>query len=216
MNQTLAYYNKHAHDFCEATANSDMSFYHDKFMKYLTYGAHILDAGCGSGRDSKVFVDAGFRVTATDASEAMCAEAEKLLQQKVLCMSFEDITFQSEFDGIWACASLLHVTKSAMPHILSLLKHALKENGVLYASFKYGTEERVEQGRYFNDYDEQSLRELFEKEGFSVRELFITEDVRKDRAGERWVNVIAKSNRDGRSGARSGSLMNYVENNTNF
>lgn len=193
MNQTISYYDEHAKDFCATTANVNMSFCQNKFLSYLTPGAHILDAGCGSGRDSKVFLKLGFQITALDASPKMCAEAEKLLGQKVLCLPFEEIAFQKEFDGIWACASLVHVTKSEIDDVLFRMKKALKERGILYASFKYGTSERMVEGRLFNDYDEELLRSLLEKQGFTICELFITEDVRKERAGEKWINVIARN-----------------------
>ncbi|MCD7955983.1 MAG: class I SAM-dependent methyltransferase [Lachnospiraceae bacterium] len=192
MNQTVSYYDVHAEEYCAATAEADMSFCRDKFMARLPAGAHILDAGCGSGRDSKVFMDNGFAVTAMDASGKMCAEAEKLLRQNVLQLSFEDMNFQNEFDGIWACASLLHVAKNEMNSVLQNLRNALKSKGVLYASFKYGAEERVAQGRLFNDYNENLLIALLKNNGFTVCHVFITEDVRAMRQGEKWVNAIAR------------------------
>lgn len=192
MNQTVSYYDEHAEEYGLATLNADMSFCRNRFMACLPAGAHILDAGCGGGRDSKVFMENGFTVTAMDASGKMCAEAEKLLKQEVLRLSFEEMNFQNEFDGIWACASLLHVAKSEINLIMRKLKNALMQDGVLYASFKYGTEERIEQGRLFNDYDRSSLTVLLEISGFTVRDIFITEDVRKMRQGEKWVNAIAR------------------------
>ncbi len=195
MDQTIKYYNEHAREFCESTANADMSSCRDRFAAYLPTGAHILDAGCGSGRDSKAFLEQGFCVTSIDASGEVCAEAEKLIHQQVLCMRFEDLQFEDEFDGIWACASLLHVSREDMGDILGCLKKALKKNGILYASFKYGDKERVENGRFFNDYNEASLRTLMDNSEFKIRELFITEDVREERSGEKWINVIAEASR---------------------
>lgn len=192
MNQTISYYDEHAKEFCEATVNADMSFCRDKFIEYLAPGAHVLDAGCGSGRDSRVFLDTGFQVTAMDASKGVCVEAEKLLRQEVLCLPFEELVFENEFDGIWACASLLHVEKSEMGYVLLKLRSALKKEGILYASFKYGEGEKVINDRFFNYYNEESLKELLEKQGFAICELFTTDDVREDRAGEKWINVIAK------------------------
>lgn len=193
MNQTISYYEAHAEEFCEKTRNADMSFCQNKFLKYLKPGAHILDAGCGSGRDSLRFLQEGFQVTAMDASKQICLEAEKLLHQEVLCLTFEELDFQNEFDGIWACASLLHVTGSGMADVLFRLKRALKENGILYASFKYGDGERIAGARFFHDYNEKSLQEILEKNGFQIREMFVTEDVRGDRPGEKWINVIAEN-----------------------
>ncbi len=193
MDQTIEYYNEHAKEFCESTVDADMSACREKFTAYLPAGGHILDAGCGSGRDSKAFLEQGFIVTAIDASEEVCAEAEKLIHQPVLCLRFEDLQYEDEFDGIWACASLLHVSREEMGDVLVRLKKALKKNGILYASFKFGDQERVKDGRLFNDYDKASLKALMEGSGFEIRELFTTGDVREERADEKWINVIVEN-----------------------
>ena len=190
MNQTISYYEEHAAEFCRSTLNADMTYCRERFLKYLHPGSRILDAGCGSGRDSKAFADLGYYVTAMDASPKICAEAERVLGQKVLCQSFEEMDMENMFDGIWACASLLHLSKEKIPDVMFRLKCALKEDGILYASFKYGDEEVIHQGRYFSDYNERSLKKLMQDAGFEILELFVTEDVREDRRGEKWVNVI--------------------------
>ena len=192
MNQTISYYEEHAVEFCKSTIDADMTFCRNRFLKYLDPQSHILDAGCGSGRDSKAFADMGHYVTAMDASPKICAEAEKVLRQKVLCRSFEEMDMEKMFDGVWACASLLHVSKEKMPDMLHRLKCALKDNGILYASFKYGDGEVTKQGRHFSNYDEETLRKLMEDAGFEILELFVTEDVREGRKRERWVNGIGK------------------------
>lgn len=190
MNQTISYYEKNAKEFCKNTVDIDMSYCRDKFLKYLKSGAAILDAGCGSGRDSVAFKQLGYQVTAMDASPQICQEAEKVLGHKVLCKTFEELDDENVYDGIWACATLLHVSKGKMAEVMYRLKRALKEGGVLYASFKYGEEEKNVNGRFFNYYTEQSLRALMEKSGFEVLELFVTQDVREDRHEEKWVNVV--------------------------
>lgn len=190
MNKTILYYEENATEFCKNTLDADMAFCRNKFLSYLKPGAHILDAGCGSGRDSKAFMELGYQVTAMDASQKICEEAEKVLELKVLCQSFEEIDEEKTFDGIWACAALLHVTKEKLPEVLHKMKRALKDEGILYASFKYGEEETVKNGRLFNNYNEGTLRSLMEGAGFEVPEVFVTEDVREDRRGEKWVNGV--------------------------
>ena len=190
MNQTVSYYDKNAEEFCKNTINADMSFCRDKFLKYLSAGASILDVGCGSGRDSIAFKQLGYHVTAMDASPKICQEAEKVLGQKVLCKTFEELDDENVYNGIWACASLLHVPKERVGKVLYRLKRALKNGGVLYASFKYGEEEKVVNGRFFNYYSEHSLREFMVENGFEVLELFVTQDVREGRQDENWVNVV--------------------------
>lgn len=190
MNQTISYYDKNAAEFCKNTIDADMSFCRDKFLKYLKTGSAILDAGCGSGRDSVAFKQLGYHVTAMDASPEICKEAEKVLGQKVICKIFEELDDENVYEGIWACASLLHVPKERMAEVLCRLKRALKDGGILYASFKCGDEEKVVNGRFFNYYNERSLRRLMRENGFEVLELFVTQDVREDRREEKWVNVV--------------------------
>ena len=190
MSETILYYEENAAEFCRNTLNADMAFCRNKFLSYLKPGAHILDVGCGSGRDSKAFMELGYRVTAMDASQKICEEAENVLERKVLCQSFEEIDEEKIFDGIWACASLLHVSKEKLPEVLHRMKRALKDGGILYASFKYGEGETVQNGRLFNNYNEGTLRSLMEEAGVEVSEVFVTEDVREDRKGEKWVNGI--------------------------
>lgn len=190
MNQTISYYDKNAEEFCKNSIDADMSFCRNKFLKYLSAGASILDAGCGSGRDSIAFKQLGYRVTAMDASPKICQEAEKVLEQKVICKTFEELDDENVYDGIWACASLLHVPKESMGDVLYRLRRALKDGGVLYASFKYGENEKVVNERLFNYYSEQSLSALMRKNGFEVLEVFVTQDVRVERHEDKWVNVI--------------------------
>ena len=197
MNQTISYYDKNAKEFCKNTVDVDMSFCRDKFLKYLKKGSTILDAGCGSGRDSVVFKQLGYHVTAMDASPEICKEAEKVLGQRVICRTFETLEDENMYDGIWACASLLHVPKVRIEEVLHRLKRALKNDGILYASFKYGDEEKVVGERFFNYFDERSLRELIIENGFKILELFVTQDVREDRSEERWVNAVGVKKKGG-------------------
>ncbi len=204
MNPVISYYDKNAEEFCRATKDADMSFCRERFLRLLEqrnyvkklesdkFKIHILDAGCGSGRDAKVFLDAGYRVTALDASRKICEEAQKLIKQKVYCIKFEELQFQQEFDGIWACASLLHVSFAEINGVLKRLWDALKADGVLYASFKYGEGIRIDNDRLFFNYEETTLKDLMIKNGFLVEDIFLTQDVREGRENEQWINVLAK------------------------
>ena len=186
----IEYYNENAQTFYESTVNADMSFWRDKFETYVTDGGRILDAGCGSGRDSRAFKQHGFSVVAFDASREMCKMASELLGEEVWQMRFDEIAFDSEFDGVWACASLLHVELEKLPKILKKLYKALKDKGVMYASFKYGEGVAQRGERTFSNFTEYSAQKLMESVGFKVIECGITSDIRPGRAEEKWVNVI--------------------------
>jgi SAM-dependent methyltransferase len=194
---TIEFYNKYAEEFYNATVSADMSETCDKFLKYIAPGGKILDAGCGSGRDSLYFIKHGYKVMSIDASEEMVRLSSKLTGQQTLLMKFEDIDFKDEFDGIWACASLLHVPKMEIKGVMTRLAQALKENGIFYGSFKYGEGEEFRGERLFNFYDENSLRALIsEIKQLEVLEILVTEDVRPGKEGEMWVNCLCKKEND--------------------
>ncbi|MDK2962432.1 MAG: hypothetical protein PWP20_1558 [Eubacteriaceae bacterium] len=157
MNETLNYYNQTAKDFVADTVSADLSQIHQRFLSYLPANATILDLGCGSGRDAKAFIEAGYTVTAVDGAEECCKLAETLIGRPVDCLLFDQLEEDSQFDGIWACASLLHVPFAELPDIFNRIVTALKPGGTFYASFKYG-DFRVGRG------DEQWFNLVGEKE----------------------------------------------------
>ena len=118
-NRTIEYYNTHADRYSEVTRNADMSDIYKRFEEHLKPGSRILDLGCGSGRDSKYFLDKGYDVVSLDASEAMCRKTQELTGKEAVHKRIEDMNYENEFDAVWACASLLHVAKSDMHKILS-------------------------------------------------------------------------------------------------
>lgn len=192
MDNNVEYYNKNAQSFYDGTVNADMSLWRDKFESYIPDGSRILDAGCGSGRDSRAFKQHGYSVVAFDAASEMCRMASKLIGQQVWQMRFDEIDFNEEFDGIWACASLLHVQNEELSDVLNKLYKALKDNGALYVSFKYGEGTKQRGDRTFSDFTEDTVRVLLNNAEFEVVECGITSDIRPGRADEKWVNVIAR------------------------
>ena len=189
--KTIEYYNSNAEGFYESTVNADMSAQYKLFEKYLGNGAHILDCGCGSGRDSKHFLDNGFEVTAIDGSEELCKKASELTGLEVKQMYFRSLNFDNEFDGVWACASLLHVEKGELPDVLTRITKALRDGGVLYASFKYGGFSGERNGRFFTDLDDESFESLIaDIPELVLKEKYISTDVRPGRENERWLNAI--------------------------
>ncbi len=186
------FYNNNALGFFEGTVDADMSSNYTDFLVKIEEGSHILDAGCGSGRDAKKFKDLGYEVTAIDGSEAMCALASEYIGEPVQQVRFQEINFEAVFDGIWASASLLHVPSEELPDVLERLYKALKPQGVCYASFKYGEFEGDRNGRWFHDLKEEKARELFTKAGFNVTKMWITGDVREGRGDEKWLNILCE------------------------
>lgn len=190
---SIEYYNKNAEEFYQGTVSADMSEACEKFLKYIAPGGRILDAGCGSGRDSLYFIKRGYEVVSFDASEQMVRLSSELTGQQTLLMKFDEVDFKDEFDGIWACASLLHIPKSEIKGVMKKLNQGLKKNGIFYMSFKYGKGEEYKGERLFNFYHEKNLSELITEVGYlEIIENWVTEDVRPGREGERWINCLCR------------------------
>lgn len=189
-NTSVRYYNEHAQAYFQRTVHLDMTRSYRPFLKHLKPGAKILDAGCGSGRDSLYFKRRGFEVTAFDASKELVALSAKLLDQEVLLMRFEDLTLPDRYDGIWACASLLHVDKGKLAEVLRNLTAHLKDGGIFYMSFKYGEGERWIDGRYFHNLNETDLERIIQQvPGLRIREVFVSDDVRAEKNHKCWLNA---------------------------
>jgi len=165
------------------------------FLQTIPEHAYILDFGCGSDRDSKAFLNLGYRVDACDGSAGICRIASEVTGIQVKQMLFQELDEVDVYDGIWACASILHLPKNELKTVLEKIAAALKDQGVLYTSFKYGTFEGMRGERYFTDFTEDSLKEFFETiPVLQVFTLWITSDVRPGREEERWINILARRN----------------------
>ena len=194
MDNTLNYYAINTEEFIASTLEADMSATQEKFLSLLPKGAHILDLGCGSGRDSLCFLQQGFQVTAVDGSEELAKFAGELIGQGVVVADFKDLVLpKASFDAIWASASLLHVHSEALPGILAKVIDLAKPGAIFYMSFKYGAYEGERTGRYYTDLNEERFAEFLLKSGRSLEiiEQWVAKDVRPDKP-ELWLNTFAR------------------------
>lgn len=152
---TLDYYNKNAKKFITGTISVDFGTIQNQFLDKLHPGAEILDYGCGSGRDTKYFLEQGCKVTAIDGSQELCKLASEYTGIPVKHMLFRELNEKEAYDGIWACSSILHVPANELRDIIKKMANALRAHGIIYTSFKYGTFEGERNGRYFTDMTEQ-------------------------------------------------------------
>lgn len=190
--KTIDYYNNSADDFAEATLHVDMAGLYQPFLTELPKTARILDVGCGAGRDTLAFKNIGYEVDAIDYSEELVKKATQLTGVRVQLMSFYEIDDHEVYDGIWACASLLHCERDRLAEVMGQLIIALKPNGVIYMSFKYGDSDRDKDGRKFTDLDEIQADALLEQfDNVQQIKQWVTLDQRPDRQ-EKWLNLLWK------------------------
>ena len=190
-NQTIQYYDQNAADFVENTRNVDFHVVQDEFIEGLPAGAKILDLGCGSGRDTKYFLEHGYRVDAIDGSAELCALASEYTGIPVKCQLFQELDASEVYDGIWACSSILHLEKTELRSVLKKMADALRPDGWIYTSFKYGEYEGMRNSRYFTDFTWSSFQRFIrDTESLSIAESWVTGDVRPGREEEKWLNLL--------------------------
>lgn len=193
--KTIQYYNDYAKQFIATTVDVEFQHMQNRFLDKLQTGAYILDFGCGSGRDTKYFLEQGYNVDAIDGSEELCRLASELAGIDVKHMYFQELSEVEKYDGIWACSSILHLDHNDLEEVMKKMAFAVKTNGIIYTSFKYGTFSGERNGRYFTDMTEDTFNELLQKiPGLNIEEQWITSDVRPGRGEERWLNLILRKN----------------------
>ncbi len=161
--RAIAYYSTNAVEYCKETSEFEVGDLYQPFLGLLSPRAHILDLGCGSGRDSKAFREMGYYVTSVDGSAEIASWASIFTGHPVVVKSFHEIDYREEFDGVWASASLLHCHPSQLHGIFQRILASLKNGGVAYTSFKWGSDDTVDdRGRPYTNHTTDTLRGLFE------------------------------------------------------
>ena len=189
----MNYYENNASQYVKDTFGCDMSALYELFERHVKRKGTLLDIGFGSGRDLTYFKKNGYQVSGIDVTPTFVRMITNVgfdvKEQRV-----EDLDEAKKYDGIWTCASLLHVKREDLEDVLLRCKNALKSGGVMYFSFKYGDKEAVDDnGRYFNYINEMIITDLCTKLGFRLLDIKVTFDVREDRKDEAWINaVVAK------------------------
>ena len=191
IDKTLKYYNENAQSFASGTVSVKFTKVQDKFLEKLNPDAYILDFGCGAGRDTKYFLSRGYQVDAVDGSEQLCRIASEYTGIKVRQMLFQALDEKEKYDGIWACASILHLPKKQLREVLKNMYAALKSKGWNYASIKYGEFEGERNGRYFTDFTTDTFKDfIHDMHDLKIEEHWITGDVRPGRGEEKWLNLL--------------------------
>ncbi len=197
QNITLEFYNHNADSFIENTLHADMHEAQERFLDMVVTGGRILDFGCGSGRDARYFLERSYQVEATDGSAELSRKATEQTGIPVRQLFFQDLDEIDRYDGIWACASILHLPKDELLPVVSKMAAALHGDGVIYTSFKYGTFEGERSGRLFTDFTEESFQDFLSGvPELRITECWVTTDVRPGRSDEKWLNLLLRRNRE--------------------
>lgn len=166
-----------------------MSDVYNKFLPCIPNGGHILDAGCGSGRDSLYFLEQGYKVEAFDLSIEMVKHAKSITGIDIKQMSFLDLDKANIYDGVWACASLLHVPNDILGQCVENCVNSLIIGGTMYCSFKYGDANTIDShNRNFTNMTEETIKDYL-PDNAKVIKIWTNEDVRKHKT-QKWINIL--------------------------
>ena len=192
-NKTIDYYNSNAVQYFNNTVNVDMSECCHRFLKYVVPGGRIIDIGAGSGRDAKYFKDRGYVVEGIDASEEMCRLATDYSGIEVICERIQDWHPQKKYDGIWANASLLHLSFDEIEEFICRASDYLKPNGAFYFSMKKGIQTGYDNNdRFFTSFTEEKVQQILAK---SIALVIVDSWEARDglnREEFHWINLILK------------------------
>ena len=187
------YYESNAEHYAAETFSADMSEQYQRFLPLLKKGAKILDVGSGSGRDAFYFQKHGYQVIALEPSKNLGREIRKVFSGEIICLDIQSYQPMERYDGIWACASLIHLQEEEILCFFKKIDMYLNDNGIVYASGKSGISTgEVEDGRFFLEFTEQLVQKMLTvNEQLKLEQLWYTQDV-SGREGFQWMNVIFK------------------------
>ena len=191
------YYESNAERYASETFSADMSEQYQRFLPLLKKRAKILDVGSGSGRDAFYFQKHGYQVTALEPSKNLGREIRKVFSGEIVCSDIQSYQPMERYDGIWACASLIHLQEEEVLCFFRKIDMYLSDNGIVYASGKSGISTgEVADGRFFLEFTEQLVEKILTvNKQLQLEQLWYTEDVR-GRRGFRWLNVVLRLRRN--------------------
>ncbi len=193
MNPTIQTYDAIAADYAERTWNIRLERALDSFARYLIPAARVLDLGCGPGRDIELLRARGARVIGADLSLGMLREARARVGGALACGDMRALPCASaSFDGVWLCASLLHLPRADAPHALAETRRILRATRPLYVGVQQGEGERWDElrgARLFTYYQPDEIAALVRAAGFDIRESWVGDDTARTHV--KWINVIA-------------------------
>lgn len=170
------------------------------FARSFLKGAHILDVGCGGGRDAGFFTKKGLQITGIDVSDVLIKEARKEVPgAKFICADTLEATFPNNtFDGIWAQAVLLHLKRRDAQRAIKKFHKILKPGGLLHIRVKKGRGEELLSEklsgwspRFYTYFSKKEMERMVKKQGFRIEFSKILPDELK-RMHTTWIAIWAR------------------------
>ena len=197
---TLDFYNENASEYFNRTFEKGNTLVLDEFISRIPSNGIVFDIGCGSGRDSIYMTNKGLNVIPIDNSRGLIEEAFKRTNLRVLEADIRTKDFGLNWvDGVWANASLVHLSEKEFLSVISRLYRSLKYGGLLYISLKKHNEEDKEsieivdnEGRFFTKYDENYIKRILKNLNIEIDEMFLSESTIGD--DQTWINIFIKKN----------------------
>lgn len=187
----MDFYDQNAATYASSSCAHDLGFLIDPFCDRIPATGRILDLGSGAGRDSLAMARRGLQVVSLDRSRGMLREHQSRGGGALVQADLSWLPFRPQaFDGIWACASFLHVPKARLVFALTEAGRVLRPEGILFVSLKLGEGESTDpEGRWWSFYQEDELVERLALAGFGLIEKSRTPDLAG--RGVEWVNLLA-------------------------
>lgn len=191
MDKITDYYINNSLEYIAKTKDSDMSAIYLFVQPYMQKAKKVLDLGFGSGRDSLYFLSLGYDVYSLDSCSEFIRHGQAIGLPHLIQQDIKQLDYTNEFDFIFASASLLHIPSTKLVDVLAKCRLALRKEGFLYASFKYGVYEGTRDGRYYTDMTEKTIEPFLAQAHLQLVDVMITDDVQN--RDNRWLNIIANA-----------------------
>lgn len=189
----MDFYDRNAAEYAERAYSRNLDFLLEPFCQAVPAGGRVLDLGSGPGRDSLALTARGYAVISIDRSLGLLRQHRERGGSNLVRGDLSWLPFRNGvFDGVWACASLLHVAKARLIFTLNEARRVLRSEGVLFLSVKAGAGESTDaDGRFWALYEEGELADALTIAGFLPLEHSRSADL----AGRdvEWINLLAHS-----------------------
>ena len=190
--ETIAHYQRSVPFYTQAF-DASHSRHLDAFLNRLEPRAHILELGCGTGRDAARMIERGFRVDATDGTPAMLVKARERYGLDARLMRFDQLDASEHYDAVWAHACLMHVPRDEVRGIIERICRALKPAGLHYASYKRGDAEGIDdRGRWNMLLQPEWIEQAYRTAGFEFVEASLWDGKGADGVVRDWVSLTVR------------------------